>query len=56
MALVALTLLVQQRLRHEVERYQDVVDLRVVPPCARSRCACRPFAHGSVELISVGTA
>jgi NTE family protein len=51
MALQALTLLVQERLRHDVERYQEVVDLRVVPPLCPLDVAPVDFSH-TAELIS----
>ncbi len=51
MALQALTLLVQERLRHDVERYQETVDLRVVPPLCPLDVAPVDFSH-TAELIS----
>jgi NTE family protein len=50
MALHTLTLLVQERLRHDVERYQEVVDLRVVPPLCPLDVAPVDFSQ-TVELI-----
>jgi NTE family protein len=51
MALQALTLLVQERLRHDVERYLEVVDLWVVPPLCPLDVTPVDFSH-TVELIS----
>ena len=45
MALQALTLLVHERLRHDVERYKDVIDLRVVPPLCPPDVAPIDFSH-----------
>jgi NTE family protein len=51
MALQALTLLVQERLRLDVERYLEMVDLRVVPPLCPLDVTPVDFSH-TVELIS----
>jgi NTE family protein len=50
MALHAVTLLVHQRLRQDVERYQDVADLRVAPPLCPLDVSPVDFSH-TVELI-----
>lgn len=51
MALQALTLLVHERLRHDVERYREVIDLRVVRPLCPLDVAPIDFSH-TAELIS----
>ncbi|HUZ70783.1 MAG TPA: patatin-like phospholipase family protein [Candidatus Saccharimonadales bacterium] len=50
MVLQALTLLVEHQLLHEVARYEDVVELRVVPPVCPLAVAPADFRH-SAELI-----
>lgn len=50
MALQALTLLVHERLHHDVERYRELADLRVVPPLCPLDVSPIDFSH-SAELI-----
>ena len=49
-ALQAINLLVQQRLRSDVERYRETVDLRVIPPLCPLNVSPLDFSHTS-ELI-----
>lgn len=50
MAMQAITLLVQQRLVADIDRYQDRVDLRVVPPLCPLAVSPIDFGH-TAELI-----
>jgi NTE family protein len=50
MALQALTLLVHERLHHDVERYREGIDLRVVPPLCPLNVSPIDFSH-TAELI-----
>ena len=50
MALQAITLLVHQRVRQDVERYQNTADLRVVPPLCPLRVSPVDFSH-TADLI-----
>ena len=49
-ALQAITLLVHQRLRHDVEAYKDIADLRVAPPLCPLDVSPIDFSH-TAELI-----
>ena len=49
-ALHAITLLVHQRLRQDVEKYQSVADLRVAPPLCPLDVSPVDFSH-TAELI-----
>lgn len=53
MSLHAVTLLVQQRLATDVERYASTVDLRVVPPPCPITVSPLDFSH-SAELVEMG--
>ena len=50
MALQAINLLVQQRLREDVEQFRETVDLRVVPPLCPLNVSPLDFSH-TPELI-----
>ncbi len=51
MALHALSLLVHQQLADDVERFEPVVELHVIPPLCPLRVSPTDFSHGA-ELIS----
>ncbi len=50
-ALHALTLLVQQRLAHDIRRYAGQVELHLLPPLCPLRVAPTDFGHGA-ELVT----
>ena len=50
MALHGLTLVINQRLARDIERYETTVDLRVVPPPCPVRCSPADFSQ-SDDLI-----
>jgi hypothetical protein len=51
MVLHAVTLLVQQRLAQDVDRYRGTIDLRVAPPLCPLQVSPADFSHAR-ELIS----